>query len=401
MFVRCDASILHADLDSFYASVEQRDDPTLRGRPVLVGGGVVLAASYEAKAYGVRTAMGGAQARRLCPHAVVVPPRMNAYTRASEAVFEVFRDCTPIVEPLSVDEAFLDVGGLRRVSGTPVQIAERLRADVRDRVGLPITVGVARTKFLAKVASQEAKPDGLLLVPPDQELAFLRPLPVRRLWGVGAVTAEKLHAHGIATVADVAELSESTLASLLGAAMGRQLYALSRNIDRRRVTTGVRRRSVGAQRALGRAGNRMSAAEVDAVVVTLIDRITGRMRTAGRTGRTVVLRLRFDDFTRATRSHTLPWATSATQPILAAARQLVASAAPLIAQRGLTLVGFAVSGVDRSGAQQLMLPFGQEEGRLEIDAAIDRVRRRYGRSALTPAVLVGRDPGLEMPHLPD
>lgn len=401
MFVRCDASILHADLDSFYASVEQRDDPTLRGRPVLVGGGVVLAASYEAKAYGVRTAMGGAQARRLCPHAVVVPPRMNAYTRASEAVFEVFRDCTPIVEPLSVDEAFLDVGGLRRVSGTPVQIAERLRADVRDRVGLPITVGVARTKFLAKVASQEAKPDGLLLVPPDQELAFLRPLPVRRLWGVGAVTAEKLHAHGIATVADVAELSESTLASLLGAAMGRQLYALSRNIDRRRVTTGVRRRSVGAQRALGRAGNRMSAAEVDAVVVTLIDRITGRMRTAGRTGRTVVLRLRFDDFTRATRSHTLPWATSATQPILAAARQLVASAAPLIAQRGLTLVGFAVSGIDRSGAQQLMLPFGQEEGRLEIDAAIDRVRRRYGKSALTPAVLVGRDPGLEMPHLPD
>jgi DNA polymerase IV len=404
MFVRCDASILHADLDSFYASVEQRDDPTLRGRPVIVGGGVVLAASYEAKAFGVRTAMGGRQARRLCPHAVVVPPRMTAYTRASDAVFEVFRDCTPIVEPLSVDEAFLDVGGLRRVAGTPVHIAQRLRSDVRDRVGLPITVGVARTKFLAKVASQEAKPDGLLLVPPDQELAFLRPLPVRRLWGVGAVTAEKLHAHGIATVADVAELSESTLASLLGAAMGRQLYALSRNIDRRRVTTGVRRRSVGAQRALGRAGNRMSAAEVDAVVIALIDRITGRMRTAGRTGRTVVLRLRFDDFGRATRSRTLPWATSSTQPILAAARQLVASAQPLIAQRGLTLVGFAVSGIDRSGAQQLMLPFGPARAELaadDLDAAIDRVRHRYGKSALTPAVLVGRDPGLEMPHLPD
>jgi len=401
MFVRCDASILHADLDSFYASVEQRDDPTLRGRPVIVGGGVVLAASYEAKAYGVRTAMGGAQARRLCPHAVVVPPRMNAYTRASDAVFEVFRDCTPVVEAVSVDEAFLDVGGLRRVSGAPIQIAERLRADVRDRVGLPISVGIARTKFLAKVASQEAKPDGLLLVPPDRELAFLRPLPVRRLWGVGAVTAEKLRAHGVVTVADVAELGESTLASLVGAAMGRQLYALSRNIDRRRVTTGVRRRSVGAQRALGRAGNRMSAPEVDAVVVNLIDRITDRMRAAGRTGRTVVLRLRFDDFSRATRSHTLPWATSSTQPILAAARQLVASAAPLIAQRGLTLVGFAVSGIDRSGAQQLMLPFGEDAGRLEIDAAIDRVRRRYGKSALTPAVLVGRDPGFEMPHLPD
>ena len=403
MFVRCDASILHADLDSFYASVEQRDDPALRGRPVIVGGGVVLAASYEAKAYGVRTAMGGAQARRLCPRVVVVPPRMTAYTRASDAVFEVFRDCTPVVEAVSVDEAFLDVGGLRRVSGTPVQIAERLRADVRDRVGLPITVGVARTKFLAKVASQEAKPDGLLLVPPDRELAFLRPLPVRRLWGVGAKTAEKLHAHGLETVADVAELSESTLASLLGAAMGRQLYALSRNIDRRRVTTGVRRRSVGAQRALGRAGSRMSAAEVDAVVVNLIDRITTRMRAAGRTGRTVVLRLRFDDFSRATRSRTLPWATSSTQPILAAARQLVASGAPLIAQRGLTLVGFAVSGIDRSGAQQLTLPFGEgaPPAADAIDAAIDRVRGRYGRSSLTPAVLVGRDPGLEMPHLPD
>jgi DNA polymerase-4 len=401
MFVRCDASILHADLDSFYASVEQRDDPTLRGRPVIVGGGVVLAASYEAKAHGVRTAMGGAQARRLCPHAVVVPPRMTAYTRASDAVFEVFRDCTPIVEAVSVDEAFLDVGGLRRVSGSPVEIAERLRADVRDRVGLPITVGVARTKFLAKVASQQAKPDGLLLVPPDRELAFLRPLPVRRLWGVGAVTAEKLHAHGIVTVADVAELGESTLASLLGAAMGRKLYALSRNIDRRRVTTGVRRRSVGAQRALGRAGSRMSPAEVDAVVVNLIDRITARMRTAGRTGRTVVLRLRFDDFSRVTRSRTLSWATSSMQPILAAARQLVASAAPLIAQRGLTLVGFAVSGIDRGGAQQLMLPFGEDDDRLAIETAIDRVRRRYGRSALTPAVLIGRDAGIEMPHLPD
>jgi DNA polymerase IV len=401
MFVSPDASILHADLDSFYASVEQRDDPALRGRPVIVGAGVVLAASYEAKAYGVRTAMGGAQARRLCPHAVTVPPRMTAYSRASDAVFEVFRDCTPIVEALSVDEAFLDVGGLLRVAGTPVQIAEKLRADVRDRVGLPITVGIARTKFLAKVASQEAKPDGLLLVPPDQELAFLRPLPVRRLWGVGAKTAERLHAHGITTVADVAELSESTLSAMLGAAMGRQLYALSRNIDRRRVTTGVRRRSVGAQRALGRAGNRMSAAEVDAVVVNLIDRITARMRAAGRTGRTVVLRLRFDDFSRATRSRTLPWATSSTQPILAAARQLVGSAAPLIAERGLTLVGFAVSGIDRSGAQQLMLPFGTDAGRLAVDEAIDRVRRRYGKSALTPAVLVGRDPGFEMPHLPD
>ena len=397
--MRCDASILHADLDSFYASVEQRDDPALRGRPVIVGGGVVLAASYEAKAYGVRTAMGGAQARRLCPHAVVVPPRMSAYSRASDAVFEVFRDCTPIVEPLSVDEAFLDVGGLRRVSGTPLQIGARLRADVRTRVGLPITVGIARTKFLAKVASQEAKPDGLLLVPPDEELTFLHPLPVRRLWGVGVVTADKLRNYGITTVAEVAELSESTLASLVGAAMGRQLYALSRNLDRRRVTTGVPRRSVGAQRALGRAGSAMSPAEIDAVVVNLIDRITGRMRAADRTGRTVLLRLRFEDFSRATRSHTLPWATSSTQPILAAARELVASATPLIAQRGLTLVGFAVSGIDRTGTEQLMLPFTGEPR--AVDVAVDAVRRRYGKSALTRAVLVGRDPGIEVPHLPD
>jgi DNA polymerase-4 len=376
---RSDASILHADLDSFYASVEQRDDPMLRGRPVIVGGAVVLAASYEAKAYGVRTAMGGAQARRLCPHAVVVPPRMSAYTRASDAVFEVFRDTTPVVEAVSVDEAFLDVAGLHRVSGTPVQIAVRLRDHVRDHVGLPITVGIG------------------------QELAFLHPLPVRRLWGVGAKTADKLNAHDINVVADVAELSESALASLVGAAMGRQLFALSRNIDHRRVTTGVRRRSVGAQRALGSVGNRMSPAEIDAVVVNLIDRITARLRAAGRTGRTVVLRLRFDDFTRATRSRTLPWATSSTQPILAVARQLVASAAPLITQRGLTLVGFAVSGIDPSGAQQLMLPFSQPQTLAfdGVDAAIDQVRHRFGKSALTRAVLVGHDPGLEMPHLPD
>jgi DNA polymerase-4 len=416
MFVSTEASILHADLDSFYASVEQRDDPGLRGRPVIVGGGVVLAASYEAKAYGVRTAMGGAQARRLCPHAAVVPPRMAAYTRASDAVFDVFRDTSPLVEAISVDEAFLDVGGLRRVSGTPVQIAARLRSEVRDRVGLPITVGIARTKFLAKVASQEAKPDGLLLVPPGRELAFLHPLPVRRLWGVGAVTADKLHAHGIETVADVAELSESMLASLVGGAMGGRLYALSRNVDPRRVSTGVRRRSVGAQRALGRAGNTMSPAEIDAVVIALIDRIATRMRAAGRTGRTVTLRLRFNDFGRATRSRTLPWATSSTQTILATARRLVATAAPLTAERGLTLVGFAVSEIDRSGAEQLMLPFIAQTEAPAVDAAVDRVRRRYGKSALTRGVSpasgwgyvplgaypqVGRDPGLEMPHLPD
>ncbi len=395
------ASILHADLDAFYASVEQRDDPTLRGRPVIVGAGVVLAASYEAKAHGVCTAMGGRQAALLCPDAVVVPPRMTAYARASDAVFAVFRDTTPLVEPLSVDEAFLDVAGLRRTAGEPVAIAARLRARVRDEVGLPITVGIARTKFLAKVASQEAKPDGLLLVPPGRELQFLHPLPVRRLWGVGARTEEKLRAHGIETVAQVAELNEATLASMIGRAMGRQLYCLARNIDRRRVDTGVRRRSVGAQRALGRRGNGMSHHEIDAVVVNLVDRITRRMRAAGRTGRTVTLRLRFDDFGRATRSHTLPGATASTEPILAAARELVGAAAPVIAERGLTLIGFAVSNIDRDGAQQLELPFGPGPDLVAVDRAVDRVRERFGNWALTRGVLVGRDAGVEVPTLPD
>jgi len=394
------ADILHADLDSFYASVEQRDDPTLRGRPVVVGGGVVLAASYEAKAYGVRTAMGGGQARRLCPQVIVVPPRMRAYTEASRAVFEVFRDTTPLVEPVSVDEAFLDVGGLGRVSGTPVQIGTRLRERVRVDVGLPITVGIARTKFLAKVASQEAKPDGLLLVEPDRELAFLHPLPVRRLWGVGAKTADKLRVHGIHTVADVAELSATSLGAMVGPAMGRQLYALAHNIDRRAVATGVRRRSVGAQRALGRAGNTMSASEIDAVVVNLVDRITRRMRAAGRTGRTVVLRLRFDDFGRASRSHTLARATASTEAVLSAARGLMAEATPLIAERGLTLVGFAVSNIDRDGAAQLELPFDAGDP-IALDAAVDEVRQRFGTAAVTRGVLLGRDPGLEMPMLPD
>jgi DNA polymerase-4 len=238
-------------------------------------------------------------------------------------------------------------------------------------------------------------------VPPDRELAFLHPLPVRRLWGVGAKTAEKLHAHGIHTVADVAELGESTLSSMVGEAMGRQLFALSHNVDRRRVVTGVRRRSVGAQRALGRAGNTMSPSEIDAVVVNLVDRITRRMRKAGRTGRTIVLRLRFDDFGRATRSCTLPRATASTDAILAAARGLVVVAAPLIAERGLTLVGFAVSNIDRDGAQQLEFAFPPAVDLTAIDTAVDQVRTRFGNGAVMRGVLLGRDPGLEMPHLPD
>ncbi len=393
-----EAEILHADLDAFYASVEQRDDPRLRGQPVIVGGGVVLAASYEAKAYGIRTAMSGGRARRLCPHAIVVEPRMSAYSEASKAVYRVFEDTTPLVEGLSIDEAFLDVRGLRRIAGTPTEIAVRLRNDVLREVGLAITVGIARTKFLAKVASGVAKPDGLLVVPPGAELAFLHPLPVERLWGVGTVTAGKLHELGITTVGDVAQLAESTLVSLLGRASGRHLHALAHNRDPRPVRVGRRRRSIGAQRALGR--SRKSPEAIDTAVVALVDRVTRRMRAARRVGRTVVLRLRFDDFSRATRSQTLSRGTASTETILATVRGLLAAAAPTIEQRGLTLVGVSVANLEDVDAVQLPLPFERDGGEA-LDAALDAVRERFGPTAITRAVLLGRDPGLTMPLLPD
>ena len=392
-----DATILHADLDAFFASVEQRDDPRLRGRPVIVGGGVVLAASYEARAYGVYGAMGGAQAHRLCPHAIVVPPRMEAYSEASKAVFKVFDDTTPLVEALSIDEAFLDVGGLRRVSGTPEEIAIKLRRGVQERVGLPITVGVARTKFLAKVASGVAKPDGLLVVPPDEELAFLHPLAVERLWGVGAATSLKLHNRGITTVADVARLPEGALVAMLGPASGRQLHALSRNRDPRPVQARRRRGSIGSQHALGR--KRRSVEAVDAVLVGIVDRVTRRMRKAARIGRTVTLRLRFDDFSRATRSHTLRWGTAETRAILAAARALMCVAAPMIETRGLTLIGISVGNLADDDEVQLALPFHRPTG--SLDVAVDEVRERFGNRALTRAVLLDADHRPEMPLLPD
>jgi len=398
MFVLGTTTILHADLDAFYASVEQRDDPRLRGRPVIVGKEVVLAASYEAKAFGVRTAMGGVQARRLCPQAMVVQPRMSAYAEASRAVFEVFERTTPLVEGLSIDEAFLDVRGLERVSGTPTEIAVRLRSEVRERLGLPITVGVARTKFLAKVASGVAKPDGLLVVPPDRELAFLHPLPVERLWGVGSVTAHKLHERGIATVGEVARLAEAALVALLGRAAGRHLHALAHNRDPRPVQVGRRRRSIGSQRALGR--SRRSPDAVDAVVLELVDRVTRRLRGAQRVGRTVVLRLRFDDFSRATRAHTMSGATANTQTILVTVRELLSEAMPMIERRGLTLVGVAIGNLDAADAVQLVLPLDRYSGGA-LDAAVDEVRARFGSAAITRAALLGRDPWLSVPLLPD
>jgi len=393
-----EATILHADLDAFYASVEQRDDPGLRDRPVIVGMGVVLAASYEAKAFGVRTAMGSRQARELCPRAIVVPPRMAAYSAASKAVFEVFANTTPLVEGISIDEAFLDVGGLLRASGTPTEIAARLREQVLEQVGLRITVGVARTKFLAKVASGVAKPDGLLVVPPDGEMAFLHPLPVERLWGVGRVTAAKLHARGIATVGEIASLPAGALVAMLGPASGRHLNALAHNHDPRPVHVGRRRRSIGSQSALGR--RRRSPGEIDTVLVAIVDRVTRRMRAARRVGSTIMLRLRFDDFTRATRSHTLPRATAQTHAILDAARALLAATLPLIERDGLTLLGLAVGNLDDDDAVQLVLPFERHSDGA-LDHALDDVRNRFGSASVTRAVLLGRDQHLSVPMLPE
>jgi DNA polymerase-4 len=342
--------------------------------------------------------MGGTRARRLCPEAVVVPPRMSAYSDASKAVFRVFEQFSPTVEGLSIDEAFLDAHGLEHILGTPVEIARKLRRGVREQVGLPLTVGVARTKFLAKVASGVAKPDGLLLVPPDGELEFLHPLPVERLWGVGPKTAAKLHARGITTVAQVAALPELALIDLVGRGTGRHLHALAHNRDPRRVRRRSRRRSIGSQHALGRAER--SWQQADVVLAGIVDRVTRRMRAAERIGRTVVLRLRFSDFSRATRSHTISEATAETDTILAVARALLASAAPEIQRRGITLVGVAVTNLQDAGAAQLTLPFGRGRERA-LDMALDDIRERYGSGSITRAVLVDRDQRPSVPLLPD
>ncbi|MQA05428.1 MAG: DNA polymerase IV [Streptosporangiales bacterium] len=387
-------TILHADLDAFYASVEQRDDPSLRGKPVIVGMGVVLAASYEAKACGVRTAMGATtRARHLCPRARVVAPRMSAYSAASKAVFEVFKQTTPLVEGLSIDEAFLDVGGLRKLVGPAAEIASTLRREVATQVGLPITVGVARTKFLAKVASGVAKPDGLLVVPPDGELGFLHPLPIERLWGVGPTTAEKLRKRRVHTVGQVAGLPETELVALLGKAAGRHLHALAHNRDPRPIETGRRRRSVGAQRALGR--HPRSADELASILAGLVDRVSRRLRTGGRACRTVVLRLRFDDFTRVTRSHTLAQPTTLTEPLCATAHGLLATAMPMIREHGITMIGVSLANLD-DDSLQLPLPF-DADAEAALDGALDDVRSRFGHGAVTRAALLRHGDGIAVP----
>jgi len=396
--MRGEATVLHADLDSFYASVEQRDAPELRGRPVIVGGGVVLAASYEAKAFGVRTAMGGRQARDLCPHAVVVPPRMAAYSAASKDVFAIFRDTTPLVEGISIDEAFLEVGGLRRIAGTPEQIAVRLRERVRAEVGLAISVGVARTKFLAKVASAVSKPDGLLIVEPEREQEFLLPLPVERLWGVGAVTAAKLHGLGIHTVGELAELEEATTERLLGKAAGAHLHALARLRDPRPVDGTRRRGSIGSQRALGNRSR--SAEELDVILTQIVDRLARRLRDHDRVCRTVVLRLRYGDYAKATRSRTLRFATRRTAVVLSLAQGLLAAAMPDIEKRGITLIGVSLSQLGTAESAPPELPLDWDDG-ARLDTVLDAVRDRFGTEAVARAVHLGRDPGWSAPVLPE
>jgi DNA polymerase-4 len=356
--------------------------------------------------------MGCRDALRLCPDAIVVPPRMAAYTEASRAVFAIFEDTTPVIEPLSVDEAFLEVGGLARLAGSPEQIAHRLRRRVRDEVGLPISVGVARTRFLAKVASRTAKPDGLLVVPPDGERAFLDPLPVGRLWGVGPKTAAALHKRGLVTVRDVAAMPEPALVSILGKASGRSVHALAHNygvpaesrsdfVGRGRHPQPVQRhgrRSVGSQSALGR--RYRTREEIDARLAGLVDRVTRRLRKGDRLATTVTLRLRLGDMvTRLSRSHTLPVPTASTDVVLSTALALLHREDDLLARRGLTLVGVALSGLVDRCHEQLVLPLGPD--RDPLDSTLDVLRERFGSAAVTRASLVGRDQGLEVPLLPD
>lgn len=386
MFVPREATILHADVDAFFASVEQRDDARLRGRPVVVGPGVVMAASYEAKACGIRGGMGGARARRLCPEAVVVPPRFDAYVDASRALFAVFDRAAPVVQGISMEEAFLDVSGLELIAGSPLEIGARLRTEVREEVGLTVSIGIATSKVVAKMASNEAKPDGLLAIPRGEELAFLHPLAVERIWGVGESTARRLRERGIATVGELARRSQEELVELLGPATARRLHALARNRASARVRAGRRRRSFGAQRARGL--SRYEPAELEPTLAALVDRVTRRMRRAGRVGRTVVLRMRFGDYSRATRSRTLARATAESLPILTAARALLAAAMPKVRRRGLTMLGLTVSNVQPDGAGvQLVLPLHRERARL--DAAVDELRERFGADCVIRATLLG------------
>ena len=394
------AAILHADLDAFYASVEQRDDRALRGRPVIVGSGVVMAASYEARECGVRSAMGGGQARLLCPHAVWVPPRMEAYSEASKSVFAIFEDVTPVVEPVSVDEAFLDVSGAIRLFGEPDAIARDLRTRVADEVGLPLSIGVARTKYLAKVASQRAKPDGMLVVDPAAELDFLHPLPVRYLWGVGPVTSARLRDRGIDTIGDLASCSSANLTQLLGPAAGIHLRALAHNRDPRSVDVHRRDRSMGSQRALGQ--RRRTRDELRTMLLGLAEKVAQRLRKADRLARTVTVRYRNAELRHESRSRTLLEATNSTETLTEAADQLLLALVDgpqgpgsRLGRVGCSLIGITYSGLCRPDAVQLAFRF-PEDGRERdgLDRMVDDIRDRWGSQAVARASLLGDQGGM-------
>ena len=386
------ATILHADLDAFYASVEQLLDPSLRGKPIAVGGGVVLAASYEAKAFGVRGGMPGRRARELCPHLLFVGGHFKDYQRLGDAAINVLGDFTPLVERISIDEAFADVAGCTHLFGSPAEIAAAIRRRVRSEIGLPISVGVARTKHLAKIASQVAKPDGLCVVDPAHELEFLHDLPVELMWGVGPVTRARLAEIGVRTIGQLAETSVRALDSLLGRTAGEKLAALAWNRDPRVIRTEHRAHSAGAQSALGR-----KPAEEKIFGPTLrhlADRIATRLRAKDRAGRTITVRVRFADLRSVTRAVTLPASISATATLAEIAEDLVRGVlADHPREKTISLLAISVSHLETQAVMQLELPLGLDDekrrpgtkrgvARWVADRAVDRIRERFGWEAV-------------------
>lgn len=383
-------TILHADLDAFYASVEQLLDPSLKGMPVLVGGGIVVAASYEARAFGVRAPMPTRDALALCPRAVVVDGSFSRYLELSDQVMAILDDATPVVEQISVDEAFLDVSGTIHLLGTPSDIARTIRRRVRDEVGLPISIGVASTKFLAKIASARAKPDGLVIVEGGTELDFLHPLPVEALWGVGKVTARRLHRLGIETIGELSQVRASVLAPYLGGGSSGALRSLSWNQDPRPVRGGRRAGSVGSQQALGR--GLTDRDEMAVVVLGLADRVGRRLRAKDRMGATLTVRLRFPGPRSVTRSHTLRAPTGSTAALSNLGMVLVDRALGDNPDETVTLIGLSVSNLTTNDARQLELDLGDGDvlrsgsdlalKRSSLEDSIDAIREKFGRGLL-------------------
>jgi len=387
-----EATVLHADLDAFYASVEQLLDPSLRGKPIAVGGGVVLAASYEAKAFGVQSAMPGRRARELCPGLIFVEGHFHEYQRLGDAAIEVLGDFTPLVERISIDEAFADVKGCTHLFGSPTEIAQKIRARVRSEIGLPISIGVARTKHLAKIASQVAKPDGLVTVDPERELGFLHDLPVGLMWGVGPVTEARLAEKGVRTIGQLAQMPGRSLTRLLGSAAGEKLSALAWNRDPREIVTHRRSHSAGAQSALGR--KLAQPHIIRPTLAHLADRIGTRLRTKSLAGRTVTVRVRFADLRAVTRSATLDASLSATASLTEIAEELVGTAlADHPKERYISLLAISVSHLEKDPRLQLELPLGLANearrpgtrrglARHAAARAMDAIRDRFGQGAI-------------------